>query len=160
MAKVVKVACAPYNLYAWIIGMTLLLREPQISSRQKLHNKLKVRAKRALIDLCRPLCPSRFWKKETEHFLPVSSFEKLEVIMMIDKLSPTLSCLPMIPTINSTHPHHNTSDSTQFGAATSKHQYHWVTLYHHSKKNQKKMKKARTKNPSFGANGCFLLQIN
>ena len=36
--------------------------------------------------------------------------------MMIDKLSPTLSCLPMIPTINSTHPHHNTSDSTQFGA--------------------------------------------
>ena len=94
------------------------------------------------------------------YFLPVLSFEKLEVIMMIDKLSPTLSCLPMIPTINSTHPHHNTSDSTQFGAATSKHQYHWVTLYHHSKKNQKKMKKARTKNPSFGANGCFLLQIN
>ena len=35
--------------------------------------------------------------------------------MMIDKLSPTLSCLLMIPTINSTHPHH-TSDSTQFGA--------------------------------------------
>ena len=35
---------------------------------------------------------------------------------MIDKLSPTLSCLLMIPTINSTHPHHTSSDSTQFGA--------------------------------------------
>ena len=85
--------------------------------------------------------------------------------MMIDKLSPTLSCLPMIPTINSTHPQHNTSDSTQFGAATSKHQYHWVTLwYHHSKKNQKKMKNEEEgknkKTYFFGENGCFLLQIN
>ena len=41
MAKVVKVACAPYNLYAWIIGMTLLLREPQISSPLKTSQQIK-----------------------------------------------------------------------------------------------------------------------